>query len=150
MDYLCKWDGLPYSDCTWEDGNLIKRKFQHVIDQYHARQKSQKIPSKVCKVRALVQSLAFSLVLVVLHLLGEGQHAFRALFLFSIGEMIMICYGHIKVDPVNMHCSYSVGGYNKGLCVFVLFVCWGTKQSGMQCLFVFLCTFKIQRTPGPC
>ncbi|KAL3217007.1 hypothetical protein MRX96_032663 [Rhipicephalus microplus] len=50
MDYLCKWDGLPYSDCTWEDGNLIKRKFQHVIDQYHARQKSQKIPSKVCKV----------------------------------------------------------------------------------------------------
>lgn len=50
MDYLCKWDGLPYSDCTWEDGNLIKRKFQHIIDQYHARQKSQKIPSKVCKV----------------------------------------------------------------------------------------------------
>lgn len=50
MDYLCKWDGLPYSDCTWEDGNLIKRKFQHVIDEYHARQKSQKIPSKVCKV----------------------------------------------------------------------------------------------------
>lgn len=50
MDYLCKWEGLPYSDCTWEDGNLIKKKFQHMIDQYHVRQKSQKIPSKVCKV----------------------------------------------------------------------------------------------------
>ncbi|KAM7285865.1 chromodomain-helicase-DNA-binding protein 1-like, partial [Ixodes scapularis] len=50
MDYLCKWDGLPYSDCTWEDGNLMKRKFPRVIREYHARQKSQKIPSKVCKV----------------------------------------------------------------------------------------------------
>ncbi|XP_064474834.1 chromodomain-helicase-DNA-binding protein 1-like isoform X2 [Ornithodoros turicata] len=50
MDYFCKWDGLPYSECTWEDGNLIKKKFQHMIDEYHARQKSQRIPSKVCKV----------------------------------------------------------------------------------------------------
>lgn len=50
MDYLCKWDGLPYSDCTWEDSNLISRKFEKVINDYHARQKSQKIPSKVCKV----------------------------------------------------------------------------------------------------
>uniref|UniRef100_T1J6Q1 Chromodomain-helicase-DNA-binding protein 1 n=1 Tax=Strigamia maritima TaxID=126957 RepID=T1J6Q1_STRMM len=49
-DFLCKWDGLPYSDCTWEDGNLIAKKFQNKIDEYFIRQKSQKIPSKVSKV----------------------------------------------------------------------------------------------------
>ena len=48
-DYLCKWMGLPYSDCTWEDGELIAKKFQHSIDEYHARNKSQRIPSKLMK-----------------------------------------------------------------------------------------------------
>jgi chromodomain-helicase-DNA-binding protein 1 len=36
-DYLCKWDGLQYSECTWEDGNLIAKRFQSKIDQYNAR-----------------------------------------------------------------------------------------------------------------
>ena len=36
-DYLCKWDGLPYSECTWEDGNLIAKRFQSKIDEYNAR-----------------------------------------------------------------------------------------------------------------
>lgn len=36
-DYLCKWDGLQYSDCTWEDGNLIGKRFQTCIDEYNAR-----------------------------------------------------------------------------------------------------------------
>jgi chromodomain-helicase-DNA-binding protein 1 len=36
-DYLCKWDGLQYSDCTWEDGNLIGKRFQIGIDEYNAR-----------------------------------------------------------------------------------------------------------------
>lgn len=36
-DYLCKWDGLPYSECTWEDGNLISKRFQSKIDEYHTR-----------------------------------------------------------------------------------------------------------------
>jgi chromodomain-helicase-DNA-binding protein 1 len=36
-DYLCKWDGLQYSECTWEDGNLISKKFQSKIDEYNAR-----------------------------------------------------------------------------------------------------------------
>ncbi|XP_064609561.1 LOW QUALITY PROTEIN: chromodomain-helicase-DNA-binding protein 1-like [Liolophura sinensis] len=49
-DYLVKWQGLPYSDCTWEDGELISRKFQKHIDEYHARNKSQRIPTKLCKV----------------------------------------------------------------------------------------------------
>ena len=36
-DYLCKWDGLQYCDCTWEDGNLIAKRFQIQIDEYNAR-----------------------------------------------------------------------------------------------------------------
>ncbi|CAF4765294.1 unnamed protein product, partial [Rotaria sp. Silwood1] len=40
-DYLCKWDGLQYSDCTWEDGNLIAKRFQSKIDEYNARLKQQ-------------------------------------------------------------------------------------------------------------
>ncbi|XP_038068457.1 chromodomain-helicase-DNA-binding protein 1-like isoform X2 [Patiria miniata] len=49
-DYLCKWQGLPYSDCTWEDGELISRNFQSCIDEFLRRNKSQKIPSKSAKV----------------------------------------------------------------------------------------------------
>ncbi|KAJ8029454.1 Chromodomain-helicase-DNA-binding protein 2 [Holothuria leucospilota] len=49
-DYLCKWQGLPYSECTWEDGELISRKFQSCIDAYQKRNKSQKIPSRSSKV----------------------------------------------------------------------------------------------------
>ncbi|KAL4227328.1 transcriptional regulator [Mactra antiquata] len=49
-DYLCKWNGLPYSECTWEDGDLLSRKFQDKIDIYYQRNKSQKIPTKLSKV----------------------------------------------------------------------------------------------------
>ncbi|XP_013389384.1 chromodomain-helicase-DNA-binding protein 1 isoform X4 [Lingula anatina] len=48
-DYLCKWQGLPYCDCTWEDGGLISRKFPKEVESYEARYKSQKIPSKLCR-----------------------------------------------------------------------------------------------------
>lgn len=49
-EYYCKWAGLSYSDCTWEEGSLIKKKFPDKIDEFYTRLKSQKIPSKVCKV----------------------------------------------------------------------------------------------------
>ncbi|XP_033634619.1 chromodomain-helicase-DNA-binding protein 1-like isoform X3 [Asterias rubens] len=49
-DYLCKWHGLPYSDCTWEDGDLISRNFQVCIDEFLRRNKSQRIPSRSAKV----------------------------------------------------------------------------------------------------
>lgn len=42
--------GLPYSECTWEDGDLLSRKFQEKIDYYYQRNKSQKIPTKLSKV----------------------------------------------------------------------------------------------------
>lgn len=48
-EYFCKWSGLPYSECTWEEGSLISKKYQQKIDDYFSRLKSQKIPSKVCK-----------------------------------------------------------------------------------------------------
>uniref|UniRef100_A0A287CU64 Chromodomain helicase DNA binding protein 2 n=2 Tax=Sciuridae TaxID=55153 RepID=A0A287CU64_ICTTR len=31
-EYLCKWMGLPYSECSWEDEALIGKKFQSCID----------------------------------------------------------------------------------------------------------------------
>ncbi|XP_055517457.1 chromodomain-helicase-DNA-binding protein 2 isoform X4 [Leucoraja erinacea] len=49
-DYLCKWMGLPYIDCSWEDGALISRNFQACIDAFHNRHSSKTIPSKDCKV----------------------------------------------------------------------------------------------------
>ncbi|XP_063781800.1 chromodomain-helicase-DNA-binding protein 2 isoform X2 [Pseudophryne corroboree] len=49
-EYLCKWMGLPYSDCSWEDGALIGKKFQHCIDSFHNRNNSKNTPVKDCKI----------------------------------------------------------------------------------------------------
>ncbi|KAF7224485.1 chromodomain-helicase-DNA-binding protein 2 isoform X3 [Nothobranchius furzeri] len=49
-EYLCKWMGLPYSECSWEDGALVKKKFQHCIDSFTNRNNSKTVPSKDCKV----------------------------------------------------------------------------------------------------
>ncbi|XP_033870766.3 chromodomain-helicase-DNA-binding protein 1 isoform X1 [Acipenser ruthenus] len=49
-DYFCKWQGLSYSECSWEDGALISRKFQKCIDDYMSRNQSKTIPFKDCKV----------------------------------------------------------------------------------------------------
>ncbi|KAG8456346.1 hypothetical protein GDO86_002215 [Hymenochirus boettgeri] len=49
-DYFCKWQGLPYSECSWEDGALISKKFQNRIDEYISRNQSKTIPFKECKV----------------------------------------------------------------------------------------------------
>uniref|UniRef100_A0A8D3CCD7 DNA helicase n=1 Tax=Scophthalmus maximus TaxID=52904 RepID=A0A8D3CCD7_SCOMX len=49
-DYLCKWQGLPYSECSWEDGCLIGKKFQKCIDDYMSRNQSKCIPFRDCKV----------------------------------------------------------------------------------------------------
>ncbi|XP_075449617.1 chromodomain-helicase-DNA-binding protein 1 isoform X2 [Ascaphus truei] len=49
-DYFCKWQGLPYSECSWEDGALIGKKFQGHIDDYISRNQSKTIPFKECKV----------------------------------------------------------------------------------------------------
>ncbi|XP_038857182.1 chromodomain-helicase-DNA-binding protein 2 isoform X2 [Salvelinus namaycush] len=49
-EYLCKWMGLPYSECSWEDGSLLGKKFQHCIDSFTNRNSSKTVPSKDCKV----------------------------------------------------------------------------------------------------
>ena len=49
-EYLCKWMGLPYSECSWEDGALVQKKFQRCIDNCSNRDSSKTIPSKECKV----------------------------------------------------------------------------------------------------
>uniref|UniRef100_A0A673CE79 Chromodomain helicase DNA binding protein 2 n=1 Tax=Sphaeramia orbicularis TaxID=375764 RepID=A0A673CE79_9TELE len=49
-EYLCKWMGLPYSECSWEDGALVQKKFQHCIDSFMNRNSSKTVPSKDCKV----------------------------------------------------------------------------------------------------
>ncbi|XP_063996782.1 chromodomain-helicase-DNA-binding protein 1 [Pogoniulus pusillus] len=49
-DYYCKWQGLPYSECSWEDGALIAKKFQARIDEYFSRNQSKTTPFKDCKV----------------------------------------------------------------------------------------------------
>ncbi|XP_070204130.1 chromodomain-helicase-DNA-binding protein 1-like isoform X3 [Littorina saxatilis] len=49
-EYMCKWMGLPYSDVTWEDSDLIRKLYPHRVDQYQARLKCQRIPSRLSKV----------------------------------------------------------------------------------------------------
>lgn len=50
FDYLVKWQGLPYSECTHEDSELINKKFPAAVEEYNVRQKSSLAPNKFCKV----------------------------------------------------------------------------------------------------
>jgi len=49
-DYLIKWEGLPYSCCTEEDGLLIDRLFPKAVDEYNSRLRSACTPNKLCRV----------------------------------------------------------------------------------------------------
>ena len=46
-DYLCKWTGLPYGECTEEDGMLIQKRYPEQVQEFEIRQKSSFIPSKL-------------------------------------------------------------------------------------------------------
>ncbi|XP_058058662.1 chromodomain-helicase-DNA-binding protein 1 [Anopheles bellator] len=48
-DYLCKWESLPYSDSTWEDASLLRKKWQRKVVEFHEREESRNTPSKHCK-----------------------------------------------------------------------------------------------------
>ena len=50
QEYLSKWKGLPYSECTWEDGDLICEKYMNEIDMFSFRNDSDCIPSQSAKV----------------------------------------------------------------------------------------------------
>ena len=65
-DYLIKWVGLPYSECTWEDGALVATRFHNAIEQYNLRNKSAHVPSKNCRVstrdiKIFLKMLSFNL-----------------------------------------------------------------------------------------
>ena len=50
-EYLCKWDGLPYAECTWEDSELIIKRFPNKIFEFEKRENSLTLPqSKVQKI----------------------------------------------------------------------------------------------------
>uniref|UniRef100_A0A671KS14 Chromodomain-helicase-DNA-binding protein 2-like n=1 Tax=Sinocyclocheilus anshuiensis TaxID=1608454 RepID=A0A671KS14_9TELE len=49
-EYMCKWMGLPYAECTWEDDALIGKKFQACVDSFQNRSACKTVPSKDCKV----------------------------------------------------------------------------------------------------
>lgn len=48
-DYFIKWESLPYSDATWEDGALIVKKYQTKIREFREREDSKRTPSKLCR-----------------------------------------------------------------------------------------------------
>lgn len=50
VDYLCKWESLPYSDATWEDISLVQRNWNEKIVEFDNREASKKTPSRHCKV----------------------------------------------------------------------------------------------------
>ncbi|KAG2185805.1 hypothetical protein INT43_002242 [Umbelopsis isabellina] len=45
-EYLCKWKGLRYDNCTWESAELIVNSFQAEIDDYLDRDANLKIPAR--------------------------------------------------------------------------------------------------------
>ena len=48
-DYVCKWTGLSYGECTEEDGMLIQKRYPDQVREFEIRQKSSFIPSKLNK-----------------------------------------------------------------------------------------------------
>lgn len=50
VDYLCKWECLPYAESTWEDSSLVTRKWMEKITEFEQRENSKKTPSRHSKV----------------------------------------------------------------------------------------------------
>eukprot|EP00055_Hartaetosiga_balthica_P016500 m.104745 g.104745 ORF g.104745 m.104745 type:complete len:1586 (+) comp9118_c0_seq1:59-4816(+) len=44
VQYLCKWKGLEYSECTWENSDIISGRYQRLIDDFLLRQSSSTLP----------------------------------------------------------------------------------------------------------
>lgn len=50
LDYLCKWESLPYSEATWEDSSLVLRHWPEKIEDFQRREGSIHTPSRHCRV----------------------------------------------------------------------------------------------------
>lgn len=46
IDYLCKWESIPYAEATWEDSSLVLKRWPLKIDDFHRREASQQTPSR--------------------------------------------------------------------------------------------------------
>lgn len=49
IDYLCKWESLPYADATWEDSSLVLRRWPRKIQEFVRREESQNTPTRHCR-----------------------------------------------------------------------------------------------------
>lgn len=54
-DYFCKWQGLPYSECTWEDGELVRRRFAQQVAEFERRSSAQTYPPVSVKTQRVVR-----------------------------------------------------------------------------------------------
>lgn len=50
LDYLCKWESLPYAEATWEDSSLVLRHWSTKIDEFQRREDSNRTPTRHCRV----------------------------------------------------------------------------------------------------
>ena len=46
QEVYCKWQSLPYSECTWERMEYISKEFQHVVDDYLDRESCNTRPNQ--------------------------------------------------------------------------------------------------------
>ena len=93
VDYLCKWQGLPYGESTWEDGGLISRFHQKKVDAYLNRQRSEKIPPKSAKVNR--QRPKFVPIKRQPSFLGSVEHILRDYQLDGLNWLVNSwCRGH--------------------------------------------------------
>lgn len=48
-DYFIKWESLPYSEASVEDGNIINKKWPKKVQEYREREESKRTPNKSCR-----------------------------------------------------------------------------------------------------
>ena len=49
IDYFVKWESLPYSEASVEDGNIINKKWPERVKEFREREESRKTPTKGCR-----------------------------------------------------------------------------------------------------
>lgn len=50
VDFLCKWECLPYAESTWEDSSLVLRRWPTKINEFQRREESTHTPSRHSRV----------------------------------------------------------------------------------------------------
>lgn len=49
-DFYVKWESLPYSEASFEDGNIVNKKWPDKVRDFREREESKRTPSKSCRV----------------------------------------------------------------------------------------------------